>query len=120
MKIALPIDGDNIESMINGSFGRTKKFLIADSDTLEYDFADNEQNLQAAQGAGIQSAQNIAETGAQVLITLNCGPKAFKVLTSSEVKIYIGKKASAKDNISAYLNGELEQMASANQESHWV
>lgn len=120
MKIAIPIDGDNIESAINGSFGRTQKFLIADSESLGYDLADNIQNLNATQGAGIQSAQNVADAGAEAVITLHCGPKAFRVLSGAGIKIYLGKQGTAKQNIDALNEGLLEEMNSANMESHWV
>jgi predicted Fe-Mo cluster-binding NifX family protein len=120
MKIAIPIDGDNLDSMINHSFGRTKKFLVADSETMKYELSDNTQNLNAAQGAGIQSAQNVGETGAQAVITLHLGPKAFKVLSGAGIKIYTGTKATARENIEAYKRGELKIMADANMESHWV
>ena len=120
MKIALPVDGDSLEGMIAGSFGRTKKFIIADKDTLEYELRDNDQNLQAAQGAGIQSAQNIAEYGAEAVISLNLGPKAFKVLKGSGIAVYEGKKGSIRENIEAFKAGELHEMESANMESHWV
>jgi predicted Fe-Mo cluster-binding NifX family protein len=120
MKIALPVDGDNLEGTVAGSFGRTKKFIIVDSDTLEYELKDNNQNLNAAQGAGIQSAQNIAEMGAQAVISLHLGPKAFRVLKSSGIAVYEGKKDTIKANVEAFKAGGLHEMESANMESHWV
>ena len=87
------MDGDNLDSTINHSFGRTKKFLVAESDTMEYELADNAQNLNAAQGAGIQSAQNVGETGAEAVITLHLGPKAFKVLSGAGGKDIYGHKS---------------------------
>ncbi len=120
MKIALPIDGDDLTSMMNNSFGRTKKFIVIDDVSMNYELIDNNQNLQAAQGAGIQSAQNIAEGGAQVVITLHCGPKAYKVLSGSGIKVYVGKKGTVKENLEAYKAGKLAAMESANMESHWV
>jgi predicted Fe-Mo cluster-binding NifX family protein len=120
MKIALPVDGDNLEGLIAGSFGRTKKFIIVDEDTLEYEIKDNTQNLQAAQGAGIQSAQNITETGAEAVISLHLGPKAHRVLKGSGIKIYTAQKGTIKENIDALKAGKLTEMESANMESHWV
>lgn len=120
MKIALPIDGDTLESSINNSFGRTKNFIVVSGENLEYELIDNLQNLNATQGAGIQSAKNVAQSGANAVITLHCGPKAFKVLSGADIKIYIGKKGTIKQNIEALTDGLLEEMNSANMESHWV
>ncbi len=120
MKIAIPNEGNNMDSMINGSFGRTKNFVIVDSNSKEFTVVENTQNLSAAQGAGIQSAQNIIKAGADLVITMNLGPKAHKVLCGSGVKIYTGKKATVGENLESYLKGELEVMAEANREGHWV
>ena len=109
-----------LENPINGSFGRTKKFLIIDDKSNDIEIVDNNQNLQAAQGAGIQSAQNLVKAGAEVVITLNCGPKAFKVLSGSGVSVFIGIKASIQENLEAFFKDELKEMKEANMESHWV
>jgi predicted Fe-Mo cluster-binding NifX family protein len=120
MKIALPVEGNSIDGMMYGSFGRAKSFIIVDSTTFDFQIIENAQNLSAAQGAGIQSAQNVIKAGADVIITMNLGPKAHKVLCGSGTKIYSGKKATVKENIELYLAGELDAMTEANQESHWV
>jgi len=120
MRIIIPVDGNNLESKINRTFGRTKQFIIVDPDTLEQKLLSNEQNLQAAQGAGIQSAQLITKSGVDVLITMNCGPKAFKVLKASGIKIFIGKLDSIQVNIDAFSSGHLDEMTGSNVEGHWV
>jgi len=73
---------------MDARFGRAKFIMIYDTSDLSFKVHDNNVNLNAAQGAGIQTAQNIVELGATVLITGNCGPKAFKVLEAGGVKIY--------------------------------
>jgi predicted Fe-Mo cluster-binding NifX family protein len=75
---------------------------------------------QASQGAGIQSAQNAVEAGADVIIVLNLGPKAFRVLNQSGIDIYIGSPSTVKENISLMKNGQLPKMTDANVEGHWV
>lgn len=120
MKILIPIDGDNLDSNINNTFGRCKQFIMVNLNSNEFNLIDNEQNLQAAQGAGIQSAQNIIKSGADTVITLNCGPKAYKVLSGSGVQVYIAKKGTVQENIDAYKNNELKSMDDATVEGHWV
>ncbi len=80
MKIAFTTSGDNLEAPLDSRFGRAPKFLIYDSDEDTFTVIDNQQNLNAAQGAGIQSAETVARLGAESLVTGHCGPKAFRVL----------------------------------------
>ncbi len=89
MKIAFSVTADNgLNSLIDARFGRTSGFLIVD-DANEPQYISNEQNLNATQGAGIQAAQNVANTGAEVVITGNCGPKVFRVLSAASIKAQV-------------------------------
>ena len=63
MKIAISSSGSTLEDTIDLRFGRAAMFIIYDLDHENFTSVDNEQNLNAAQGAGIQggvggSAQN--------------------------------------------------------------
>lgn len=77
MKIALTTSGRDLNAPLDSRFGRAPLFLIYDLDANTFDVVDNQQNLNAAQGAGIQSAQNIARLNVKALITGHCGPKAL-------------------------------------------
>ncbi len=120
MKIVIPTDGENLKSTISKSFGRSKKFLVADSSSMDFEIIENIQNMESAQGAGIQSAQSAVKSGGDVLITLNCGPKAYKVLTESGVRVYTGIDGSIEENIKKLNNSELNLMNDANKEGHWI
>lgn len=60
MKLAIPTDGNDLTAAMSASFGRAPKFMVVDSEAETFDFMNNTRNLNAAQGAGIQSAQNVA------------------------------------------------------------
>ena len=81
---------------------------------------ENNQNLDLPQGAGIQAGKTILEHNVDVLITGNCGPKAFKVLTTGNVEIVVGSKGRVIDAVEQYKKGELKAAADANVEGHWV
>jgi len=119
MKIACSISGDTPESTIDSRFGRAPRFLIVDTDSGEYRLIENTQNLNAAQGAGLQSAQNVINAGAEAVITGHTGPKAFDLLSSMNVKIYYAESVTAKESIQMYKNGTLKAAQSADVESHW-
>ncbi len=120
MKVIIPASGTDITSEISKTFGRTAQFLLVDSETMEAEVIKNEQNMQSAQGAGIQSAQLAAKSGADALITLHCGPKAYRVLTESGIDIYTGTVASVKENVKQLKGEMLNEMSGSNVEGHWA
>ncbi|MCL6549106.1 MAG: hypothetical protein K6T30_09390, partial [Alicyclobacillus sp.] len=73
MKIAVTSQGREAESAVDPRFGRCKFFMVFDEATGKYTVLANEQNLQSAQGAGIQAAQHLIDHGVEVVITGNYG-----------------------------------------------
>lgn len=120
MKIAVSSDGKDLDSPIDTRFGRARYFIIYDSQKKDFTVMDNVQNLNAAQGAGIQTAQNVLNSGADCIITGHCGPKAFRVLSSSNVKLYLAEKGTVKEAIDSLLNGKLKIADGADVEGHWM
>ena len=41
MKIVVPTNGDNLDSEISKTFGRTQNFLAVDFDTLQFEIINN-------------------------------------------------------------------------------
>lgn len=119
MKIAVPSAGSTLESAVDSRFGRASAFVVFNTEDNSFTVADNSQNLNAAQGAGIQAAQNVAATGAGVVIAPSFGPKAFTVLKAAGVKAYISKATSVKAAIEEYTSGKLTESDGANVEGHW-
>ena len=119
MKIAFSASGDSLDAQLDARFGRAAKFLIVDSDTDEYVVVDNTQNLNAAQGAGIQSAQHVVSAGAGALVSGHTGPKAFKVLSAAG-RIYLSSAATVRDALDAWKKGELHKIDTADVEGHWI
>jgi predicted Fe-Mo cluster-binding NifX family protein len=120
MNIIITAQGESLEAQVDPRFGRAKTIILYNTESKEFHIIDNKQNLNAAQGAGIQAAQTVCNTDAEVLITGNCGPKAFKVLDAAEIAVYVEAKGSVADAIKAFENGELKKSDSANVEGHWV
>ncbi len=120
MRIAVTSTGNELESNLDTRFGRAAYFIIVDPETMKYEVVENTQNLNLPQGAGIQAGKTIVENSTDVLITGNCGPKAFTVLQSAGIKIMTGAKGRVIDAISQYKSGELKASQEANVEGHWV
>ncbi|MBN2643807.1 MAG: NifB/NifX family molybdenum-iron cluster-binding protein [Victivallales bacterium] len=120
MKIAVSTTGNSLDAELDQRFGRAPRFLIVDTDSGNVDVVDNVQNLNAAQGAGIQSAMTIAGTGAQAVITGHCGPKAFRVLSEAGIKIYNTEAKTVREAITLYSDGKLNAADNADVEGHWL
>jgi len=120
MKIAIPVGEDNIQSPVDSRFGRATMFLVYNDEDLSSRFIENTQDLQATQGAGLQSATNVIEADATCVILTHCGPKAFKLLSSYDVEVYIAINMTAEKAIEEFKAGKLERMKDADVEGHWV
>ena len=90
MKIAVTAQGTEMTSEIDPRFGRAACFLVVDTESGDHQVVDKTQNLNAAQGAGVQAAQTVANLKVDAVLTGHCGPKAFQVLQSGGVAIYVG------------------------------
>lgn len=119
MKLAFSTSGETLESALDPRFGRAPKFLIYNLQTQSFQVIDNGQNLEAAQGAGIQTAQNIAKMQVNALITGHCGPKAFRVLQAAGIKVFNTDAPTVADALERYNNGQLSESNSANVAGHW-
>ncbi|HUT62534.1 MAG TPA: NifB/NifX family molybdenum-iron cluster-binding protein, partial [Anaerolineae bacterium] len=105
MKIAISSQGKDMESAIDPRFGRTRYFIVVDTETGSFTLHDNEQNLNALQGAGIQAAKNVTDFGAQAVISGNIGPKAFATLNAAEIDVYTGAFGMVQDAVTAFKEG---------------
>ena len=76
MKIAISATGLTLEDEVDPRFGRCQHFIVADTETKEFEALDN-SSATAAGGAGISAAQMIAGKGVEAVLTGNCGPNAY-------------------------------------------
>jgi len=120
MKIAITAESKEISSEIDLRFGRAKWIIVVDSETGDFQAHDNVVNLNAVQGAGIQTGQNIANLGVEVVITGNVGPNAFKTLNTAGVRIFLAEKQTVQNAIDSLKAGKLKEVNQANVEGHWI
>ena len=119
MKIAFSTSGLDLDAALDSRFGRAPKFLVYDLDTGSFEIVDNKPNLNAAQGAGIQSAETVVRSGAKAIVSGHCGPKAYRVLAAAGVKIYNSEAGIVKEALDQYRSGELSEASGADVDSHW-
>jgi predicted Fe-Mo cluster-binding NifX family protein len=121
MKIAVCSQSNNAQSNVDSRFGRAPFFAVYDDAVNAWEFLENQQNLQAAQGAGIQAAQTIVDADVNVLIAANVGPKAMAALNAGGIAVFEADPSKTiQQALDDYKAGTLTQLQQSNVEGHWV
>ena len=118
MKIAVTSTGQTMDSQVDQRFGRTAYFIIFDTETMVFRAIENE-NVAAAGGAGISSAKTVIDTGAEVVLTGNCGPNAERTLSTAGAKLYTGVTGTVAEAVELFKSGKFTQAAGPNVQAHF-
>ena len=118
MKIAVTSTGPTLDDMMEARFGRCAYFLIIDLDTMEFEAVEN-PNIALGGGAGIQSAQLMAEKGVSTVLTGNCGPNAFQTFGAANIQVITGVSGQVRQAVEQYKSGALASTATPNVQSHF-
>ena len=118
MKIAISAAGPTLNGEVDPRFGRCQYFIIADTENTEFEAIDN-ANAMSSGGAGISAAQMIAGKGVEVVLTGNCGPNAYQVLSPAGIKVITGVSGKVKDVIAEYKIGTYSAAQQANVPDHF-
>jgi predicted DNA-binding protein (UPF0251 family)/predicted Fe-Mo cluster-binding NifX family protein len=119
MKIAVTSVDGTLEGKVDERFGRSRKLVIYDPATKTHDVVDNTINMNAPQGAGIQSAEHIVKQGAQAVISGHLGPNAFRVLQTAGVAVYTAADMTVSEALRAFEDGRLTQLTGPDVSGHW-
>ena len=117
MKVAISAAGPTLDAEVDPRFGRCQYFIIADTETMEFEAIDNASA--PAGGAGISAAQMIAGKGVEAILTGNCGPNAYQVLSPAGIKVITGVSGKVKDAIEGYRAGRFKETSQANVPDHF-
>jgi predicted Fe-Mo cluster-binding NifX family protein len=120
MKIAFTTSGNDLAAPLDSRFGRAPKYIVYDLESGAFEVVDNEKNLNAAQGAGIQAAESVVRLGAGSVVTGHCGPKAFRVLSAAGVKVYNTDAPTVAEALDRFRAGKLVEARSADVEGHQI
>lgn len=120
MKVAISASEDNLTSRLEQRFGRAHWFIIYDTENHNHEFVENTRQLNAAQGAGIQSAGTVSRAAVKAVITGHIGPKAYRVLDKAGVDIYLTDTSTVEDAINKFEHGLLNKTHSPDVQGHWM
>lgn len=106
MKIAVSATAPHLDADLAPRFGRCQYLVIVDTETMEFEALENPA-MTAPGGAGIQAAELVVSKGAGVVITGDCGPNAYQVLSAAGIAVFTGASGSVRQAIDAYRRGDL-------------
>ncbi|MBN1418034.1 MAG: 4Fe-4S binding protein [Planctomycetes bacterium] len=118
MKIAVTAQGPSLDDDVDPRFGRCAYFLVVDTESQQFEAVEN-PNLAAGHGAGIQSAQMIAERGASAVLTGNCGPNAYETLRAAGIDVVVGVSGSIRGAVERFETGTVAPTAGPNVAGHF-
>jgi len=98
-----------MDSPVDERFGRARYVVIVDPETGDFEAVDNLANVQASQGAGVQTAQEVASRQIQWLLTGAVGPKALQALSAGGVLIGTGISGTVRDTLDRFRAGGFAQ-----------
>ncbi len=119
MKIAITAKGTDLDAQVDPRFGRAAYIIVVDTDSFEFKALDNQENMNAFKGAGIQAAAMVADTGADTLLTGFCGPNAFKTLNAAKVRVVNDAAGTVRQMVEKFNGGDVVFADDANVEGHW-
>jgi predicted Fe-Mo cluster-binding NifX family protein len=119
MKVAVTSQGNQLTSDMDPRFGRASWFVVLDTETGEHEMVDNTINVNTPQGAGVQAAQTVADLKVDAVVTGNCGPKAFRVLETAGIKVFLGVEGTIQSAIDRLKSGEFVEANGPSVEGHW-
>ena len=111
MKVAVSSTGKDLNSNVSNVFGRCQYFVIAEIEKKKIVKTGAIENTSAEQmgGAGISTAQTIAEKDVKAVITGNVGPRASDVLRQFKIEVYSGS-GTIKEVLQKFIDNKLEKI----------
>ncbi len=117
MKIAVTSVGKDMNAQVDPRFGRAASFVVVETETMAFEAIEN-SNVAAAGGAGINSAKAVIDTGAQAVLTGNCGPNAERTLSAGNIKLYTGVQGTVTEAVEQFKAGALTEATGPSVDSH--
>jgi predicted Fe-Mo cluster-binding NifX family protein len=112
--IAISAATKSLDATVEQLFGRSRFFILADPDTMEWEALDNMPSLSAQEMIGPATARNLMRQRVDTVITGKCGPKAFEELTSAGVKVILDTKGTVREALERLKRGDFKPAVGPN------
>ena len=117
MKVAVSSTGEDLKAPVDPRFGRCAFFLLVDTESMDFEALANE-GTSSVGGAGIAAAQQVADKGAEAVITGDVGPNAMGTLTAAGMKVITGASGTVEEAVKGFLKGDLTEATGATVVGH--
>lgn len=118
MKIAVTATGASLESSVDPRFGRCEYLLVVETEDLTFEAVVNPHGSRDS-AAGIQTAQMVAETGAKIVLTGNCGPNAYQTLSAAGLTVVVGCSGTVREAVENFKAGRYSHAEQPNVAGHF-
>ncbi len=118
MKIAVTATGASLESPLDPRFGRCEYLLVVETEDLTFEAMAN-PNGSRDSAAGIQTAQMVAEKGARIVLTGNCGPNAYQTLSAAGLTVVVGCSGTVREAVENFKAGRYSHAEQPNVAGHF-
>ena len=111
MRVCVTALSAGLDAEVDPRFGRAQYFVFVDTENMHAESVAN-PNVNAHGGAGIQSAQLVAEKKAKVLITGHVGPNASQALSAAGIQVITGVSGiTVREAVERFVSGKLEAVS---------
>jgi len=112
MKIAVSSTGERLNSKVSEVFGRCPYFIITEIENQKIKKTEiiKNKNIDQMGGAGISTAQLMAEKNINAVIAKNVGPRASDVLRQFNIAVYYGT-GTIKGVLQKLIHNKLEKIS---------
>ncbi len=117
MKIAVALTANDPDGVVNTRFGRSEWFLITDTDEDEANVVSSDSPSLSG-GAGVATAQWLADAGVEAVLAGNYGPSAVAVLQAAGIKMYVAGAMNASAAMEQLKAGHLAEVSQATTPPH--
>lgn len=113
LKIAISSTGQGLDSQLSPVFGRCPYFIFVEIDSKKIKNENSVGNPSMAQvgGAGIATAQLVANEKVDAVISGAVGPRAFALLQQLGIKIFAGVAKTVKENVDLLIENKLKEIS---------
>ena len=88
MKIAIPSMGDSAKSELSDKLGRCSYIVIYDTESKKYSSIPN-PGAHLPNGSGPKAAEVVIHSGADTLLSMEVGMRAYSVLAKEHITIHL-------------------------------
>ena len=117
MKVAISAMGTTLDSVVDSRFGRCSTFVLVETDDMTFEAVENGNSVLGG-GAGIQSAQLMAQKGVKAVLTGSCGPNAHRTLSAAGIDVVVGCSGTVAQVVAQFKSGALKPATAPNVASH--